>query len=51
MEPMFSAPNKSWAERNYPDPEHEFNIAASHQVFTVVIFVGKDRVTGFVNKL
>ena len=46
-----TAPNKSWAVWNYLDPEYDFNAAASHQVFTVVIFVGKDRVTSIVNKL
>jgi len=30
---------------------HEFKIAASHQVFTIVLFVGKDRVASFVKKL
>lgn len=46
-----TAPNSLWAAWNYLYRGHEFSIAASHQVFTIVISVGKDRVTGFVNKL
>ncbi len=49
--PAKSALSRLWCVWDNFDPQHELDIAATHNVFTVIIFTSYGRVIGLVDKL